>query len=217
VPYDPIEGFAPVAMIVDAPLLVVVSASLPVKSLKDLAAHIRANPGKLNVGSPGAGTPAHILGEYFGRMNGGMLHVPYKGSQAVGQAIQTNEVQVLFGTVAAVLPQLKGGSARPIAALARERIAGFPELPTGAESGFPELGAAGNWWGLVAPRGTDARIVERLSSEIRAALNDPAVRKRFADVGMIPIGSSPAELGQFIRTESARWKGIVERTGIQPE
>jgi tripartite-type tricarboxylate transporter receptor subunit TctC len=215
--YDPVEHFAPITMIVDAPVIVVVNASLPVRSLKELAAHIRANPGKLNVGSPGAGSPAHILGEFFGKLHGGMLHVPYKGAAPVGIAIQTNEVQVLFPTVAAIQPQLKGGSVRVIAALTRQRIAEFPGVPTGVESGFPELGEAGNWWGLSAPKGTDARIVDRLAAEIRTALADPSVKKRFADVGMVSVGSTPAEFGQFIRSELARWKRVVEKAGIQPE
>ncbi len=217
VAYDPINGLVPISLICDAPVIVVVNANLPVKSLKELAATIRANPGKLNVGSPGTGSPAHILGEFFGKVNGGMVHVPYKGAQPVALAMQTNEIQVLFATVALIQSQLRNGSARPIAALTRERMPEFPDLPTGVESGFPELGVAGNWWGLAAPKGTDPRIVERMSSEVRSALADPAVKKRFADAGMVTIGSTPAEFGQFIRSESARWKDIVERVGIKPE
>ncbi len=216
-PYDPIDGRAPVTMMVDAPVIVVVNNTLPVKSLKELAGYIHANPGKLNVGSPGAGSPAHILGEFFGRLNGGMLHVPYKGAQPVAMAIQTNEVQFLLATVAAIQAQLKGGSVRVIGTLTRQRMPEFPDVPTAAESGFPELGEAGNWWGLSAPKGTDPRIIERMYSEIRNALADPGVKKRFADVGMVTVGSSPAEFGQFIRSESARWKRIVEKAGIKPE
>ena len=217
VPYEPIDGFAHVSMIVDAPLIAVVNNALPVKTLRELAAYIRANPGKLNVGSPGAGSPAHILGEFFGKMNGGMTHVPYKGAQPVGLALQTNEVQVLFPTVAAIQAQLKGTSVRVIGSLTRARMPEFPEAPTAVESGFSELGEAGNWWGLSAPKGTDARIIDRMAMEIRNALADPSVKKRFADVGMVTIGSTPAEFAQFIRSESARWKGIVERTGITPD
>ncbi len=217
VSYDPIEGLVPISMIVDAPVIVVVNSGLPVKSLKELAGYIHAHPGKLNVGSPGAGSPAHILGEFFGRLNGGMLHVPYKGAQPVAVAIQTNEVQVLFPTVAAIQAQLKGGSVRVIGTLTKQRMPEFPDVPTATESGFAELGEAGNWWGLSAPRGTDPRIVERLYSEIRNALANPDVRKRFADVGMVTVGSSPAEFGAFIRSESARWKRIVEKSGVKRE
>jgi len=217
VPYDPIDGLAPVSMIVDAPVIVVVNNGLPVKSLKELAGYIHAHPGQLNVGSPGAGSPAHILGEFFGRLNGGMLHIAYKGAQPVAVAIQTNEVQVLFPTVAAIQAQLKGGSVRVIGTLTRTRMNEFPNVPTAAESGFPELGEAGNWWGLSAPKGIDTRIVERMYAEIRNALSDPGVKKRFAEVGMVTVGSSPAEFGQFIRSESARWKRIVEKAGIKPE
>ena len=217
VTYDPIEGLVPIAMIVDAPVIAVVNNNVPVKSLKKLAGYISEHPNKLNVGSPGAGSPAHILGEFFGKLNGGMVHVAYKGSAPTGLAIQTNEIQVLLATVAAIQPQLKGGSVRVIATLTKNRMPEYSDVPTAAESGFPELGEAGNWWGLSAPKGIDPRIVERMGAEIRNALADATVKKRFAEVGMVTVGTSPAEFGQFIRSESARWKRIVEKAGIQPE
>lgn len=217
VSYDPINGLEPISLMTDAEILIVVNSKLPVKNLKELATHVRANPGRLNVGSPGAGSPAHILGEYFGKLHGGMVHVAYKGAQPVALALQTNEIQVLFATVALINAQLKGGSVRAVASLTRERMSDFPDVPTVIESGMPELGTSGNWWGLAAPKGTDARIVQRLSSEIRAALADPAVKKRLADLGMVTIGSTPSEFGQFIRTESARWKRAVDLVGIKPE
>ena len=217
IPYDPIEGFVPISLIVDAPIIAVVSNATPVKNLKELAGYVREHPGKLNFGSPGSGSPAHILGEFFGRLNGGMVHVAYKGSPPAGLAIQANEVQLLLATVAAIQPQLKGNSVRVIGALTKARLPEFQDVPTATESGFPELGEAGNWWGLSAPKGTDPRIIDRMAAEIRNAIADPNVKKRFADLGMVTIGSTPAELGAFIRSESARWKRVVEKAGIKPE
>lgn len=215
--YDPINGLVPISLIVDAPIIMVVSNATPVKNVKELAGYIRKHPGKLNFGSPGAGSPAHILGEFFGRLNGGIVHVAYKGSPPAGLAVQANEVQLLLATVAAIQPQLKGNSVRVIGALTKARLPEFPNVPTATESGFPELGEAGNWWGLSAPKGTDPRIVERMAAEIRNALADANVKKRFADLGMVTIGSTPAEFGAFIRSESARWKRVVAKAGIKPE
>ncbi|OGA00159.1 MAG: hypothetical protein A3H35_18735 [Betaproteobacteria bacterium RIFCSPLOWO2_02_FULL_62_17] len=214
--YHPVESFAPVTMVVDAPVLLVINAGLPVNSLKELAARIRANPGKLNVGSAGFGTPGHLLGELFGKMSGGMLSVTYNSGPQVAMAVQTNEVQMVFATLAGIRPQLAGGSARVIAVLTRARMPDFPGVATAIESGFPEVGEVSSGWGIVAPKGTDSRITGRLWAEVRVSLADPAVKKRFADAGQLAVGSSPEEFGQFIRDESARWKRVVDQVGFQP-
>jgi tripartite-type tricarboxylate transporter receptor subunit TctC len=215
--YDPLKDFAPVTMVVDAPVLILVNSGLPARSLKELAAYTRANPGKLNVGSAGTGTPAHILGEYYGKLYGAMVSVTYVGAPAVSLALQTNQVQVLFATLAGVRAQLASGSVRLIAVQARERLAEHPDVPTALEQGFPELGEFSSGWGMVAPRGTDARIVERLWSEIKNAVADPAVKKRFTEAGQIPVASSPAEFGRFIRAEYERWKKVADLAGIKPQ
>lgn len=215
--YDPIKDFAPVTMVVDAPVLLLVNSGLPVHDLKELAAYAKANPGKLNVGSAGIGTPAHILGEYFSKLYGRMVTVNYNSAPQVSLALQTNQVQVLFATLAGVRAQLSGGSARLVAVTARDRLVEYPDVPTALDQGFPELGQFSSGWGMVAPKGTDARIVERLSSEIHAALADPLVKKRFAEAGQIAVGSTPAQFGQFIRSEYERWQKVVERAGMKPE
>ena len=215
--YDPIKDFAPVTMVVDAPVLILVNSGLPVRSLKELVAYTRANPGKLNVGSAGIGTPAHILGEYYSKLYGAVVSITYVGAPQVSLALQANEVQVLFATLAGVRAQLAAGSVRLIAVQARERLAEHPDVPTAFEQGFPELGDFSSGWGMVAPRGTDPRIVERLWSEIRNAVSDPGVKKRFADAGQIAVASSPAEFGQFIRAELERWKKVADQAGIKPQ
>ncbi len=215
--YDPINDFAPVTMVVDAPVLILVNSELPVHSLQELTAYTRANPGKLNVGSAGIGTPAHILGEYYSKLYGAMVSVTYVGAPQVSLALQTNQVQVLFATLAGVRAQLAGGSARLIAVQARERIVEHPEVPTALEQGFPELGEFSSGWGMVAPKGTDPHIVERLWSEIRNAVADPVVKKRFSEAGQIGVASSPAQFGQFIRAEYERWKKVCDQAGIKPQ
>jgi tripartite-type tricarboxylate transporter receptor subunit TctC len=214
--YHPVDSFAPVSMVVDAPVILVINAGLPVRNLKELAAHIRANPGKLNVGSAGWGTPGHLLGELFGKMNGGMLSVTYNSGPQVAMAVQTNEVQMVFATLAGIRTQISSGKARVVGALTRERMKEFPQATTALESGFPQIGEVSSGWGMVAPKGTDPRIVGRLWAEIRVALADPVVRKRFADAGQIAVGSSPEEFGQFIRSELARWKRVVDEVGFKP-
>jgi tripartite-type tricarboxylate transporter receptor subunit TctC len=214
--YHPLDSFAPVSMVIDAPVILVINAGVPVRTLKELAAHIRANPGKLNVGSAGWGTPGHLLGELFGKMNGGMLSVTYNSGPQVAMAVQTNEVQMVFATLAGIRTQIQSGSARVVGALTRERMQDFPHAPTALESGMPELGEVSAGWGMVAPKGTDVRIRERLWAEIRVALADPVVRKRFTDAGQLAVGTSPEEFGQFIRAELARWKRVVDQVDFKP-
>jgi tripartite-type tricarboxylate transporter receptor subunit TctC len=215
--FDPLEALEPVSMLAEAPLLAVVNAEVPARSLKELAAYVRANPGKLNYGAPGTGSPSHLTGALFAQMTGNaMVYVPYKGIAPMVQALLANDIQLTFPTLTTVLGALKSGRIRVLAVMGRERLPELREVPTTIEEGLPEL-VFGNWWVLAAPRGTDARIVERLSAEIGTALADPAVRKRISDAGHVPTGLSRAETAAFLRAESARYRKIVETGGIKPE
>jgi tripartite-type tricarboxylate transporter receptor subunit TctC len=130
------------------------------------------------------------------------------------QALLANDIQLAIATLGGNLPHVRSGRLRLLAVTARSRIAESPETPTTPEAGFPDL-IASNWWALAAPRGTDARIVERLTGAVRGALADPAARKRLADLGMIPVGSTSAELASHMRAEAARWKAVIERGHIK--
>ena len=214
---DPFTAFDPIAMIAEAPLIAVVGPGVSAKTLKDLVDYIRANPGKLNYGSPGTGSPTHLTGALLSQMTGnGLVYVPYKGTPPMMQALMANDIQVAFPTLGTAIGAIKGGKARVLAVTAKQRLPELPDVPTSAEAGFPDL-LAGNWWVISAPRGTDARIVERLGAEVRAALADPAIRKRIVELGHVPVGLTPAETIAFLKVESARYKGIVERGGIRPE
>jgi tripartite-type tricarboxylate transporter receptor subunit TctC len=215
--FDPLAALEPVAVLAEAPLLAVVNVEVPARSLAELAAHIRANPGKLNFGAPGTGSPSHLTGALFSQMTGNaMVYVPYKGIAPMVQALMANDIQLTFPTLTTVLGALKSSRLRVLAVMARSRLPELPDVPTSVEAGFPEL-VFGNWWAIAAPRGTDARILDRLSAAIGAALADPGVRKRIVELGHVPALAGRAEAAAFMRSESARYKAIVETGRIKPE
>ncbi len=214
--FDPLAALDPISLLADAPLLAVIGANVPAKSLKELADYVRANPGKFNYGSPGSGSPAHLTGAAFSQHTGNsMVYVPYKGTPPMVQALLAGDIQVAFPTLTGIIGPVKAGKLKVLAVMARQRMAELPDVPTTVEAGFPQL-VSGNWWVLAAPRGTNSRIVERLAAEFRAALADPSARKRIGDLGHVPIGLAPAETAAFLRSESARYKSIVETGGITP-
>jgi tripartite-type tricarboxylate transporter receptor subunit TctC len=215
--FDPIASFEPISTYSESAPTLFVNASLPARTLKEFMAHARANPGKLNYGSPGVGSPSHLVTEWVSQLAGAsMTHVPYKGTPPMIQGLLANDVQIIATTYGAASGHMKTGRVRVLATTSRERLPEAPDVPTARESGFPEL-VASNWWGLVAPKGTPARIVERLSAEIRAALGDDAARKRMIEMSMVPLGSTPAEFSALIKEELTRWKAVVDRGGIKAE
>ncbi len=215
--FDPLKAFVPVTVMSNAPSVIIVNASVPAGSLKELAAYAKANPGKLNYGSPGNGTPAHLAAELFSHLAGvKMVHVPFKGSPPAVLALMANEVQVYFTPLTPIAGQLQSGKVRALAVAAPARLAALPEVPTTQEAGFTEL-QTGNWWGLVAPAGTDRRILDRLEKEVRSALAAPAVHKRYAELGMVVVGNSHDEAAAMMKSEAARWKGIIDTAGIRAE
>ncbi len=212
--YDPINGFDYISVLADTWPFATVGPNVPAKSLKDLADYVRANPGKYNYGSQGSGSPTHLIGAAFSQITGNsMVHIPYKGTPPMVQALLAGDVQVTFASMTALLPQIKAGKLRPLAVMGRNRQAEFPDLPTTVEAGFPQL-VMSNWWVLAAPKGTPPSIVSRLSSEARAALSAPEVRKKISEFGHNPVGSTPAETAAFVRSESARYKAIIEQGKI---
>jgi tripartite-type tricarboxylate transporter receptor subunit TctC len=215
--FDPLAALDPVSLLADAPLLAVVGAEVPAKSLEGLARYVRASPGKYNYGSPGSGSPAHLTGAAFSQQTGNaVVYVPYKGTPPMVQALLAGDIQMAFPTWTGIIGPVKAGKLRILAVMARERMPELPEVPTTVEAGFPQL-VGGNWWVLAAPRGTPPRIIERLAADFHKALAEGAVRKRLAELGHIPIGLAPAETAAFLKSESARYKAIVERGGIRPE
>jgi len=215
--FDPLTALDPISLLADAPLLAVIGTNVPARSLKELAEYVSANPGKFNYGSPGSGSPAHLTGAAFSQQTGNaMVYVPYKGTSPMVQALLAGDIQVAFPTLTGIIGPVKAGKLRVLAVMATQRMAELPDVPTTLEAGFPQL-VGGNWWVLAAPHSTNSRIVERLAAEFRKALAEPGVRKRVSDFGHVAIGLAPAETAVFLRSESARYKSIVELGGIKPE
>lgn len=214
--FDAATQLEPVSVVAEAPLIAVASMNAP-GTLKDFATQARSNPGKFNFGSPGAGSPTHLAGVSFSQLTGNsMVHVAYRGTPPLVLAMMAGEVQLAFPTLTPVGTQLRAGKLKALAVMGSQRAPELPGVPTAAEAGFPEL-MFGNWWVLAAPKGVDPKIVARLSAEVRAALADPAIKAKLAEVGHIPLGLGPAESAAFVRSESARYKTLIERNNIKLE
>ncbi|MGE5524348.1 MAG: Bug family tripartite tricarboxylate transporter substrate binding protein [Rhodospirillaceae bacterium] len=216
-PYDPVKDFEPVSLIAQAPLLVVVHPSLPVRNTRDLIALAKAKPGQVTYASNGAGGSSHMAVELFNMMtNTKMLHVPYKGLSPALTDLISGQVQVMFSSAVAMLPQVKAGRLRAIAMTGSKRSPALPELPTVAESGVPGY-ETGSWYGVVMPAGTPKPIVNRLAKEIATIAKSPEINERLVDDAAIPVGSTPEEFGAFIRKELARWAKVVQQGHISVE
>ncbi len=214
--FDVLKDLEPIAILGEAPLIAVTSMSAP-NTLKDFVAQARANPRKYNYGSPGAGSPTHLAGVSFSQLAGNSLvHIAYRGTPPLVLSMMSDEVQLAFPTLSPVGTQLKAGKLKAIAVMSKERLADLPNVPTAAEAGYPDM-LFGNWWVLAAPSGTDPKVVARLSAEIRTALSDPANKVKLADAGHVAMNMTPAEISAFLRSESGRYKTLIERNNIKLE
>jgi len=215
--YDPLAAFVPITLVSDAPSLVIVNPGLPVSNLRELQQYAKNRPGKLNFSSPGSGTMPHLAGELFAHLAGiDIVHVPFKGSPAAALALLSNDVQIYFSVLSAVEGNLNSGKLKALAVASLKRLTALPDLPTTSESGFPEL-ITGTWWGLAAPKGTDSKIIDRIASDVRAALSSPGMLHRFAERSMVPGGETPVEFAARIHSEAAKWKKVIETIGLRPE
>jgi tripartite-type tricarboxylate transporter receptor subunit TctC len=215
--FDPITQLEPIATVAEAPLIAIVSMNVPAKTLKEFGALAKADGSKYNFGSPGAGSPTHLAGASYSLGNGdSMQHIAYRGTPPLLQALLSNDVQIAFPTLSPVLEHLRAGKLKALAVMSKKRLPELPNIPTAAEAGYPDL-LFSNWWVLAAPKGTDPKIIARLASEIHAALADPAIRARLQEVGHEPVDLGPKETTTFLKSEAARYKGLIERTGIKLE
>ena len=213
VPYDPVKDFEAVSLVASAPLLVVVHPSLPVTSVRQLIALAKAKPGQLNYASNGVGSSTHLATEMFKMMTGTkMVHVPYKGLSAATTDLLSGQVQVMFSSAVAMMPQVKAGRLRAIAMTGAKRSPAIPDVPTVAEAGVPNY-EAGSWYGICAPAGTARPIVDQLSREIAVAVKSPDVIERLALEGVIPVGSTPEQFGAYIKRELAHVRDVVKASG----
>ena len=215
--YDPLTSFEPITIVSDAPSIVVVQPTLQVSNLRELQALARNSPGKLNFSSPGSGTPPHLAAEWFAKLADVKLtHIPYRGSPAAVLALLSNDVQIYFSVLSAIEGHVRSGKLKPLAVAAPSRLGTLPDIPTTAESGFPEL-VTGSWWALFAPKGSDKKIIDQLATEVRAALADPAVINRFREMGISPGGERPQELAARIVAEAGSWGNVIRSIGLQAQ
>jgi len=211
------DDLAPVTLLGTAPVLIVVHKDVPVSNLREFVDYARKNPGKLNMGSAGAGTPGHLANLLFNRQAGlRMQHIPYKGSGPATMALLQKEVDVFFATPAAVEPHVKSGNFKAIGVTSKTRFASFPTVPTVAESGVPELTqyAMDIWWGVLAPAKTPAAVLDRLHAGLTGAVNDPKNRERWLAQGMVPTAISRSEFQSLIRSELQKWEKVVRDNKI---
>jgi tripartite-type tricarboxylate transporter receptor subunit TctC len=214
-PYNPTRDLTPVTLLGTADIIVVVHSSMPIRNTAQLLAYARATPGKLTFASGGNGSISHLLGEYFKSMaKVDMLHVPYKGDAGMVTDMLGGQVNMAFGTAVAWLPHVKSGKVAAVAVTNPKRSTTLTDLPTLNESGVPGYEAV-QWFGIAAPTGTPPEIVARMHAEIKAVLAMPEVQKRFTELGFDVVGNTPAEFGQFLRDENAKWKKIAEIAGTK--
>ena len=216
-PFDPATAFAPVSVVADMPMIVVVNPKVPAQSLAELIALARAEPGKLNFGSPGTGTTGHLGLAMLMHVAGVKItHVPYRGAAPAIQDLLAGQIDGVVDNPPTVIAHIAAGRLRPLAVAAAKRMALLPELPTAAEAGLPGYQAS-SWFGIVAPAATPAPIVARLHQEIVRALATPAMQARFAKAGARLVGNSPDEFAAQIRAERASWGEIIRAAKISPQ
>ena len=218
--YDLAADFAPVSLIATSPVIVVVHKSTPAATLAEFVALARKNPGKLNFGSPGVGTPGHLASVLFNKQAGlDLVHIAYKGSGPTTTALLQKEIHVFFGTPAAVEPHIRSGEFRALALTSRERFASFPDVPTVAESGMAPLADFNMeiWWGLLAPARTDPRVLDKLNAALTAAIREPKIQQRWLAQGMVPRPTSRAEFQALIKADLQKWQKVVRENAITVE
>jgi len=211
-----VRDIAPVASLVRGPGVMEVNPALPVKTVPEFIAYAKANPGKINMASGGVGSPQHLYGELFKMLTGlDILHVAYRGTAPALTALLADEAQVMFDVLSTSIEHIKAGKLRALAVTSATRSELLPDIPTVGE--FVPGYAASGWQGIGAPKNAPAEIVEKLNKEINAALLDPAVKARIAELGYAVFASSPAELEKFVTEETEKWRKVIRTANIKPD
>jgi tripartite-type tricarboxylate transporter receptor subunit TctC len=216
-PFDPVKDFVPVSIIATGTNVLSVNPNVPVHSVKELLDLAKSKPGFLNYASAGIGSFQHLSGELFKLMAGvDIVHVPYKGGGPAMLAVIAGEDQVMFSSIVQTVPNIQSGQLRALATGGETRNPILPDLPTIAEAGVPGY-VATNWWGIVAPAGTPAPIVDKLHDAIAGLLDSPDTKKFLDNEGAAPVHMSSAEFGTFIAAELAKWGPVVKKAGMKAE
>ncbi len=217
VPYDALADFVPVTQRASQTYVLVVHPSVPARSVAELVALAKREPGRLNYASAGNGTAGHLFAELFRDMAGvDIVHVPYRGAGPAMSDLLGGQVALTFDVLLTTADHIREGRLRALAVTGATRSAAMPEVPTLAESGFPGYDAVG-WNGLFLPARTPRAVVDRLAREVRSALQRPEVQQQVERQGAEVVGNDPAEFGRFVRSEMARWRDVIRRTGVRVE
>jgi tripartite-type tricarboxylate transporter receptor subunit TctC len=212
--FDPQRDLAPIVLIANSPSILVVNPSLPVNSLGELIAHLKARPGELNYASYGAGSGPHLAAGLLQDITGTrMQHVPYGGGNPATMGVLRGEVQLLLAGSLAVLPLIRSGGLKPLGIAAEQRAAALPDVPTFREQGIDYI--TGTWFGLLAPAKTPPGIIALLNREVQSALRGDAVRARIAEQGADVVGGSPEDFARFLKQETERLSAVIRRANIQ--
>lgn len=216
-PYNFGRDFAPVSVMAMVPNVVVVNPSVPAKTIEEFVALAKSQPGKLNYGTAGTGTAHHLIGEMF-KLRAGvdLVHVAYKGSGPAVTDLMGGQVQVMFDTVTSALPQIKANKTRALAVTTAKRSSAMPDIPTLAETVLPGFDI-GTWFGIVAPAGTPAPIIEKIHGEIDRMVNAPDVRRQLLEIGAEPVGSTPAQMATQIKAELRAYEALAKQVKLVVE
>ncbi|HEX9329652.1 MAG TPA: tripartite tricarboxylate transporter substrate binding protein [Reyranella sp.] len=213
--FDPVKGFAPISLVAVAPLIITVTNDLPVKTVGELIAYAKKNPGKLSFGSSGVGAAAHLTSELMKQVTGiDMVHVPYKGTAPALADLASGNIQVLIDAPIGVMAQVRAGKIRALAMLSKERVPGVEEVPTIVESGGPLIESS-SWVMFLAPAGTAQDIIDRLASEAAKAMKDDTLRKRLAEQAVVPVGATPTDTAKFLQNEIDKWEKVITTAGVK--
>ena len=216
-PYDTLKDFTYVSLMSVAPLILIAHPSLPANTMKEFIALAKAKPGTLNFASSGIGSAAHLTMEMLkSRVGINLQHIPYKGTSGALQDTVGGQINVMFDVIGPLMSQVRSNNAKAIVVTAKERVPAASDVPTMAEQGVPDF-VAGTWAGLIVPAGTPKEIVDRLSAEAKKALDDPALKAKLVDQGIVAVGSTPEDFRAFVIEEIARWKTVITDAGIKIE
>ncbi|WP_198083363.1 tripartite tricarboxylate transporter substrate binding protein [Variovorax sp. E3] len=215
-PFDPVADFTALTCVATSPSILVANPSLPVKDVRELIALAKAKPGQLNFAIGAVGSSLHMAGEAFKMQSGvDIVNIPYKGTAPAVQDLLAGQVQLMFAAVGNVKAHIQAGKLRALGVTTAKRLPGFPEVPAIAET-LPGYESSA-WFGLFGPARMSAEVVRKLSDAARHALQQPDMRKRLDTEGAIPVGNSPAQFSEFVRSEIPRWAKVVKFSGAKPE